>query len=185
MNTLIAGLCAVITTVAVGAGINLKATDDVKKEIKNEPKTKAETYIENDNHKEYHYYTDNDDKEEEKELVAELKEELQELKSKQDETMDKIDGRNEMSSTTVVKNGEKTVQIRQDPWTGPRSYKCNKMAGYSAICEYCGDQGGIHYDIKEWQDTQGTYHVTHKSCGRNLCEVIGVEPRIEESYKLK
>lgn len=170
------GLCAIVIMLGLNAVTNISTTKDVEQAIKDtnptvevvQP-TPVEITVENNND----------------ELVAELKEELQELKSKQDETMDKIDGRNEMSSTTVVKNGERTVQIHQDPWTGPRSYKCNKMAGYSAICEYCGGQGGIHYDIKEWQDTQGTYHVTHKSCGRNLCEAIGVEPRIEENYKLK
>lgn len=170
------GLCAIVIMLGLNAVTNISATKDVEQAIKDTTPTvevvqptPVEITVENNND----------------ELVAELKEELQELKSKQDETMDKLDGRNEMSSTTVVKNGERTVQIHQDPWTGPRSYKCNKMAGYSAICEYCGEQGGIHYDIKEWQDTQGTYHVTHKSCGRNLCEVIGVEPRVEESYKLK
>lgn len=170
------GLCAIVIMLGLNAVTNISATKDVEQAIKDTTPTveviqptPVEVTVENNND----------------ELVAELKEELQELKSKQDETMDKIDGRNEMSSTTVVKNGEKTVQIHQDPWTGPRSYKCNKMAGYSAICEYCGEQGGIHYDIKEWQDTQGTYHVTHKSCGRSLCEAIGVEPRIEENYKLK
>ena len=170
------GLCAVVIMLGLNAITNISATKDVEQAIKDTTPTvevvqsaPVEVIVE-----------DNND-----ELVAELKEELQELKSKQDETMDKLDGRNEMSSTTVVKNGERTVQIHQDPWTGPRSYKCNKMAGYSAICEYCGEQGGIHYDIKEWQDTQGTYHVTHKSCGRSLCDAIGVEPRIEENYKLK
>ena len=32
MNTLIAGLCAVIATVSISAGVNLKATNDTKKD---------------------------------------------------------------------------------------------------------------------------------------------------------
>ena len=64
----------------------------------------------------------------------------------------------------VVRNLAPQTTTVKDPWRGPKSYKCDKIAGYPAECEYCGEIGEIHFNIKEWQDKQGTYHVTHVGC---------------------
>lgn len=90
---------------------------------------------------------------------------------------------NDQTSTHQEETSQPST--RKEPWRGPKSYKCNMAAGYPAICGYCGQQGEIHYDIKEWQDEQGTYHLTHVECGQKYCDKNGVQPRIEEAYKIR
>ena len=122
-----------------------------------------------------YYENDNDEK------IEELEEKITELETKEETTNEQVlVGVNEYG---VVVNEQPA--IAQDPWRGPKNYKCDRPAGYPAICSYCGEQGEIHFNIKEWQDEQGTYHLTHVGCGQKYCEKMHVEPRVEESYKIR
>ena len=103
--------------------------------------------------------------------------ELKQTKDKEQQILVEVDDYN------IVRQQQQSTA--QEPWRGPKSYKCNRAAGYPAICGYCGEQGEIHYNIKEWLDIQGTYHLTHVGCGKLYCDSVGVEPRPEETYKVK
>lgn len=190
MNTLIAGLCAIITTVTVGAGINLKATNDVKKEVDKSSKVKAETYIENDYHKEYHYYNDNDDKEE-NERLDKIETELNTIKTESKENKDNADYYKKQLEEEIVKQDKiKTGQIidtrisNKTPWVGPKTHLCPYSAGWPAICGQCGKQGGIHQDIIEWMDENNDCHLTHKECFAKYCVDNNVWPNAHYENKI-
>lgn len=186
MEPVTVGICALVTMFGLGSFLNVKATNEVEQAVK-ETKPAVEQkieqavenqYITNNNYETHNHYESNDNEEE----LKVLEEKITKLEQEQKESDTGIVsvGVNEYG---VVYNTQ--PQPVKDPWRGPRSYKCNKAAGYPAICGYCGEQGEIHYNIKEWQDTQGTYHLTHVGCGRLYCDTLGVEPRVEESYKVK
>lgn len=180
MKILTVGFCSVVIMLGLSAILNVNATNDVKQVIK-ETKPTVEQPIENqyitNNYNENNYYENNDS-----EKLEELESKIDELEKQNEESTNEqvLVGVNEYN---VVYNAQ--PQQVKDPWKGPKSYKCNYAAGYPAICGYCGEQGEIHFNIQEWQDTQGTYHLTHKGCGAKYCESVGVEPRIDEAYKLK
>ena len=139
MNTLLAGFLAVVTTVTVGAGVNLKATDDVKKEIKNTPKVKAETYIENDYHKEYHYYTDDDN--EDNERLEKIELEINNIKTESKINKDNANYykkllEDEKTQQEKIKTGQlvDTRTSAKTPWVGPKTHLCPYSAGWPAIC---------------------------------------------------
>ena len=156
-STIIASIGAILLTLNINTLLNLNATDKVRMAVE-------------DNHDiSHYYYTENHYEEDNSEELRDIKNELTELK--------------EIQKEQEIINEQ--TQITKEPWKGPKSYKCNYAAGYPAICGYCGKQGQIHYDIKEWQDTEGTYHLTHVGCGQLYCDSIFVEPRIEESYKVR
>jgi polyhydroxyalkanoate synthesis regulator phasin len=186
MGSVTVGICALVTMVGLGSFLNVKATNEVEQAVKETKpaveqkieQTVENQYITNNNYETHNHYESNDNKEE----LKALEEKITKLEKEQKESDTGIVsvGVNEYG---VVYNTQ--PQPVRDPWRGPRSYKCNKAAGYPAICGYCGEQGEIHHNIKEWQDTQGTYHLTHVGCGRLYCDTLGVEPRVEESYKVK
>lgn len=126
----------------------------------------------------YNYYTDEEELVEIQNEISALKDEIKEQQELNEETISN-------NSIVSVNRYEEKIVISRDPWRGPKNYKCNKAAGYPAICGYCGEQGEIYHNIKEWQDTQGTYHLTHVGCGKLYCDTLGVEPRLEESYKVR
>ena len=159
----------ILCAMSVNSYLEIQSTDKITAAI--EEKDSVSQTITNN------YYESNIDEE----RINELEDKVDELETKDEEENQQV--LIEVDEHNIVKPVQQ--QTTQDPWRGPKSYKCNYMAGYPAICGYCGEQGQIHYDIKEWQDTQGTYHLTHVGCGRLYCDSISVEPRIEESYKVK
>lgn len=185
MEPVTVGICALVTMFGLGSFLNVKATSEVEQAVKETKPTVEQKieqavenqYITNNNYETHNHYEDDDS-----EQIKELEEKITKLEEEQKESDTGIIsvGVNEYG---VVYNTQH--QPVKDPWRGPRSYKCNKAAGYPAICGYCGEQGEIHYNIKEWQDTQGTYHLTHVGCGQRYCNNIGVEPRIDEAYKIR
>ncbi len=169
--------CSIVLLCAIGVTslLEVQSTDEITTAIQ-EQNSVSQTITNNYDYSETHNHYENNDNDEK---IEELEDKINELEegSKEDEQV-----LIEVDEYNVVKP---TQQQTGDPWRGPKSYKCNRMAGYPAICCYCGEQGEIHFNIKEWQDTQGTYHLTHVGCGQKYCDSIGVEPRIEESYKVK
>ena len=195
MKILTVGFCSVVIMLGVNTILNISATNEVEQAIietrptvveeKIKETTEKENIINNYNTYETNNYNETNNYYEStvnEEKLTELEDKIAELeKSNNDEEIVLID----VDSNGVVRPQVSQSTVKQDPWTGPKSYKCNRMAGYPAICGYCGEQGEIHYNIKEWQDTQGTYHLTHVGCGQRYCNKIGVEPRIEEAYKIR
>lgn len=180
----IAGLIATCSTMLlcsmlITSYFEIQSTDKITDVIedKNSVSQTVNNYETINNYETNNYYETNDS-----EKIEELEEKIIELEKQEEESTNEqvLVGVNEYN---VVYNTQ--PQEVKDPWTGPKSYKCNRMAGYPAICGYCGEQGEIHYNIKEWQDTQGTYHLTHVGCGQRYCNNVGVEPRIEEAYKIR
>lgn len=186
MKMITVGFCCVVIMLGLNAMLNVNATNNVEQAIKEtRPTVNQEVgqtienqYITNNYNETHNHYESNDNEEE----LKALEEKITKLEEEQKESDTGIVsvGVNEYG---VVYNTQ--PQPVKEPWTGPKSYKCNRMAGYPAICGYCGEQGEIHYNIKEWQDTQGTYHLTHVGCGQRYCNNVGVEPRVEESYKIR
>ena len=167
MEPVTVGICALVTMFGLGSFLNVKATNEVEqavKETKPAVEQKIEQAVENqyvtNNYNETHNHYEDDDGEQ----IKELEEKITKLEEEQEESDTGI------VSVGVDKYGvvyNKQPQEFKDPWRGPKSYKCNMIAGYPAECEYCGDIGEIHFNIKEWQDEQGTYHVTHVGCKDN------------------
>ena len=146
-------------TMNINSFLEIQSTDKITTAIQEQDSVSpTNNYYETHNHYENNYY-----EEPENEKESEQKEDQE----------------------STIYQEDNTLSTKQEPWSGPKSYKCNRAAGYPAICGYCGQQGEIHHDIKEWQDTQGTYHLTHIGCGRLYCDSIGIEPKKEESYKVK
>ena len=186
MKMITVGFCCVVIMLGLNAVLNVNATNNVEQAIKEtRPTVNQEVgqtienqYITNNYNETHNHYESNDNEEE----LKALEEKIAKLEEEQKEST------NEQVLVGVTQNGvvyNQQPQVIKEPWHGPKSYKCNRAAGYPAICGYCGEQGEIHFNIQEWQDTQGTYHLTHKGCGAKYCESIGVEPRIDEAYKLR
>jgi hypothetical protein len=173
----IAGLIATCSTMLlcsmlITSYFEIESTDKITTAIEEKPSV-SQTY----NHYETNNYYEDDDTEK----IEELEEKINELETEETESNEEVlVGVNQYG---VVVNTQ--PQEIKEPWSGPKNYKCDKMAGYPAICGYCGEQGEIHFNIKEWQDEQGTYHLTHVGCGQKYCEKMHIEPRIEESYKIR
>lgn len=177
MKMITVGFCAIVIMLGLTSILNINATNEVEQAVKDtRPTVAVETpvnvVVENNND----------------ELVATLKEELQTIKKEiqeQEETKDEEESQEQVlvgvNQNGVVYQAQPTKEV----WRGPKNYKCNMAAGYPAECGYCGEVGEIHFNIKEWQDEQGTYHLTHVGCGQKYCDKVGVQPRIEESYKIR
>lgn len=187
MRIMKVGCIALLATMSVCTLLSINTAYEIKDSI---DKKNTPTNIVNS----FNTYDNND------ELVETIKNEfeddfqnIQEGLAIQSQQLEQIKEEPEVAKDEVVSIGVNDYgvvyntqhQLVRDPWKGPRSYKCNKAAGYPAICGYCGEQGEIHHNIKEWQDTQGTYHLTHVGCGKLYCDTLGVEPRLEESYKVR
>ena len=172
--------CSIVLlcTITATSYLEIQTTDKVTAAIKEKDSMNQTINNYETNNYETNNYYENDDSEK----IEELEEKISELEE------EKEDISNEQVLVGVTEhNIVYNIQPQEDkePWHGPKSYKCNRAAGYPAICGYCGEQGEIHFNIQEWQDTQGTYHLTHKGCGAKYCESVGVEPRIDEAYKLR
>lgn len=165
--------CTIVLLVSmnVNSFLEIQSTDEITAAVQ-EKDSMSQTY--NINETNNYYESDNTDK------IEELEEKITELETKNEEESQ------EQVLVGVNQNGVVyQAQPTKEVWRGPKSYKCNMAAGYPAECEYCGEVGEIHFNIKEWQDEQGTYHLTHVGCGQKYCDKVGVQPRIEESYKIR
>ena len=165
--------CTIVLLVSmnVNSFLEIQSTDEITAAVQ-EKDSMSQTY--NINETNNYYESNNTDK------IEELEEKITELETKNEEESQ------EQVLVGVNQNGVVyQAQPTKEVWRGPKSYKCNMAAGYPAECEYCGEVGEIHFNIKEWQDEQGTYHLTHVGCGQKYCDKVGVQPRIEESYKIR
>lgn len=165
--------CTIVLLVSmnVNSFLEIQSTDKITAAVQ-EKDSVSQTY--NINETNNYYESNNTDK------IEELEEKITELETKNEEESQ------EQVLVGVNQNGVVyQAQPTKEVWRGPKSYKCNMAAGYPAECEYCGEVGEIHFNIKEWQDEQGTYHLTHVGCGQKYCDKVGVQPRIEESYKIR
>lgn len=165
--------CTIVLLVSmnVNSFLEIQSTDEITAAVQ-EKDSVSQTY--NINETNNYYESNNTDK------IEELEEKITELETKNEEESQ------EQVLVGVNQNGVVyQAQPTKEVWRGPKSYKCNMAAGYPAECEYCGEVGEIHFNIKEWQDKQGTYHLTHVGCGQKYCDKVGVQPRIEESYKIR
>ena len=165
--------CTIVLLVSmnVNSFLEIQSTDKITASVQ-EKDSVSQTY--NINETNNYYESDNTDK------IEELEEKITELETKDEEESQ------EQVLVGVNQNGVVyQAQPTKEVWRGPKNYKCNMAAGYPAECEYCGEVGEIHFNIKEWQDEQGTYHLTHVGCGQKYCDKVGVQPRIEESYKIR
>ena len=170
--------CSIVLLVSmnVNSFLEIQSTDKITAAVQ-EKDSVSQTYNinETNNYETHnHYESNNTDK------IEELEEKITELETKDEEESQ------EQVLVGVNQNGVVyQAQPTKEVWRGPKSYKCNMTAGYPAECGYCGEIGEIHFNIKEWQDEQGTYHLTHVGCGQKYCDKVGVQPRIEESYKIR
>lgn len=165
--------CTIVLLVSmnVNSFLEIQSTDKITAAVQ-EKDSVSQTY--NINETNNYYESNNTDK------IEELEEKITELETKNEEESQ------EQVLVGVNQNGVVyQAQPTKEVWRGPKNYKCNMAAGYPAECGYCGEVGEIHFNIKEWQDEQGTYHLTHVGCGQKYCDKVGVQPRIEESYKIK
>lgn len=165
--------CTIVLLVSmnVNSFLEIQSTDEITAAVQ-EKDSMSQTY--NINETNNYYESDNTDK------IEELEEKITELETKNEEESQ------EQVLVGVNQNGVVyQAQPTKEVWRGPKSYKCNMAAGYPAECEYCGEVGEIHFNIKEWQDEQGTYHLTHVGCGQKYCDKVGVQPRVEELYKIR
>lgn len=165
--------CSIVLLVSmnVNSFLEIQSTDRITAAVQ-EKDSVSQTY--NINETNNYYESNNTDK------IEELEEKITELETKDEEESQ------EQVLVGVNQNGVVyQAQPTKEVWRGPKSYKCNMAAGYPAECGYCGEVGEIHFNIKEWQDEQGTYHLTHVGCGQKYCDKVGVQPRIEESYKIR
>ena len=165
--------CSIVLLVSmnVNSFLEIQSTDKITAAVQ-EKDSVSQTY--NINETNNYYESNNTDK------IEELEEKITELETKDEEESQ------EQVLVGVNQNGVVyQAQPTKEVWRGPKSYKCNMAAGYPAECGYCGEVGEIHFNIKEWQDEQGTYHLTHVGCGQKYCDKVGVQPRIEESYKIR
>lgn len=165
--------CSIVLLVSmnVNSFLEIQSTDKITAAVQ-EKDSVSQTY--NINETNNYYESNNTDK------IEELEEKITELETKNEEESQ------EQVLVGVNQNGVVyQAQPTKEVWRGPKSYKCNMAAGYPAECGYCGEVGEIHFNIKEWQDEQGTYHLTHVGCGQKYCDKVGVQPRIEESYKIR
>lgn len=165
--------CTIVLLVSmnVNSFLEIQSTDEITAAVQ-EKDSMSQTY--NINETNNYYESNNTDK------IEELEEKITELETKNEEESQ------EQVLVGVNQNGVVyQAQPTKEVWRGPKSYKCNMAAGYPAECEYCGEVGEIHFNIKEWQDEQGTYHLTHVGCGQKYCDKVGVQPRVEELYKIR
>lgn len=165
--------CSIVLLVSmnVNSFLEIQSTDRITAAVQ-EKDSVSQTYNINETN---NYYESNDT-----DKIEELEEKITELETKDEEEPQ------EQVLVGVNQNGVVyQAQPTKEVWRGPKSYKCNMAAGYPAECGYCGEVGEIHFNIKEWQDEQGTYHLTHVGCGQKYCDKVGVQPRIEESYKIR
>lgn len=170
--------CSIVLLVStnINSFLEIQSTDKITAAVQ-EKDSVSQTYNinETNNYETHnHYESDNTDK------IEELEEKITELETKDEEESQ------EQVLVGVNQNGVVyQAQPTKEVWRGPKNYKCNMTAGYPAECGYCGEIGEIHFNIKEWQDEQGTYHLTHVGCGQKYCDKVGVQPRIEELYKIR
>ena len=165
--------CTIVLLVSmnVNSFLEIQSTDKITAAVQ-EKDSMSQTY--NINETNNYYESNNTDK------IEELEEKITELETKNEEESQ------EQVLVGVNQNGVVyQAQPTKEVWRGPKSYKCNMAAGYPAECGYCGEVGEIHFNIKEWQDEQGTYHLTHVGCGQKYCDKVGVQPRVEELYKIR
>lgn len=192
--------CAVVLMIGIGSIFSVNATKDVEKAVK-ETKPAVEQQIEKVENHNITNITNNDFNganityETKDDVVLEtLRDEVMAMKEEQQYTNKLLEDKDKIKTnnrTNIIAVGEKeyvtdgVVTIEREPLTGPRLNRTTKAAGWPAICTYCGEQGQIHRDIIEWQDDEGSYHLTHRKCGQPYCEVFSVIPRTEEAYKIK
>lgn len=171
--------CSIVLLVSmnVNSFLEIQSTDRITAAVQ-EKDSVSQTYNinETNNYETHnHYESDNTDK------IEELEEKITELEESKEKVKQEEQVLVGVNQNGVVYQAQPTKEV----WRGPKSYKCNMAAGYPAECGYCGEIGEIHFNIKEWQDEQGTYHLTHVGCGQKYCDKVGVQPRIEESYKIR
>ena len=197
------GFISFVTLINLGACISITATNDTKEKpsmqiIENKDKIYNKTIEKNnsgninieditfnknkitnnynDYSKEYNYYTDNDD-DEENQKITDLETQMNLLKSQNDANEQELnelkEQKNNSNKTTIlaVNRGE-----YKQPWVGPQTHLCPYSAGWPAICGECGQQGGIHQDIIEWMDDNNDCHLTHKECFAKYCVNNNVWP---------
>ena len=170
--------CSIVILCAMGVNsyLEIQSTDKVTAAI--EKKDSVSQTINNnyDYSQTNNYYESNDNDEKIEELEDKINE-LEESKEDDQQVLVTVDEHN------VVRYEQPSTS--QEPWRGPKSYKCNMAAGYPAICGYCGERGEIHYNIIEWMDDNMTYHLTHLGCADAYCNKNNVQPRMDQAYKIR
>ena len=165
----------ILCAMSVNSCLEIQSTDKITAAI--EEKDSVSQTITNNYNETNNYYGSNIDEE----RINELEDKVDELETKDEEENQQV--LIEVDEHNIVKPIQQ--QTTQDPWRGPKSYKCNYMAGYPAICGYCGERGEIHFNIIEWMDDNMTYHLTHLGCADAYCNKNNVQPRMDQAYKIR
>lgn len=216
----VVGFISLSVMVNLSACMNMGAIHNVKESINDTPSTQvienknrnisinknnsdnitfSKNEVTNNNYdysKEYNYYTDNDD-EEENEKLREIETQMNLLKSQNDanedylraykeqlEELEKEQKENSNKTTIISVNRGEEQQSHKTPWVGPKTNLCPYSAGWPAICGECGKQGGIHQDIIEWMDDNNDCHLTHKECFSKYCVNNNVWPNHHYQSKI-
>lgn len=89
----------------------------------------------------------------------------------------KNNSNNSTTSTTTKESSNNT----NDKGITPRQPEKKEVPVKQAnICEYCGETGKLHGNLRVWMDTNGTDHTTHnKDCTKAYINSTGIQPDSE------
>ena len=105
----------------------------------------------------------------------EKKEEIPQQQKQTSTTASSI--KNNINNSTTSTTTEEYSNNTNDKDITPRQLKKKeKPVKQADICEYCGEAGELHGNLRMWMDTNGTNHITHnKSCTRAYINNTGIQ----------
>lgn len=87
---------------------------------------------------------------------------------------------NSNNSTTSTTTEEHSNNTNDKGITPRQPEKKEKPVKQANVCEYCGETGKLHGNLRVWMDTNGTDHTTHnKDCTKAYINSTGIQPDSE------
>ena len=87
---------------------------------------------------------------------------------------------NSNNSTTSTTTEEHSNNTNDKGITPRQPEKKEQPVKQANVCEYCGETGKLHGNLRVWMDTNGTDHTTHnKDCTKAYINSTGIQPDSE------
>ena len=112
-------------------------------------------------------------------IQQEEKEEIQQQQKQTSTTASSI--KNNINNSTTSTTTEESSNNTNDKGITPRRpEKKEQPVKQANVCEYCGETGKLHGNLRVWMDTNGTDHITHnKDCTKAYINSTGIQPDSE------
>lgn len=107
------------------------------------------------------------------------KEKIQQQQKQTSTTASSI--KNNINNSTTSTTTKESSNNTNDKGITPRQpEKKEEPVKQANVCEYCGETGKLHGNLRVWMDTNGTDHTTHnKDCTKAYINSTGIQPDSE------